>query len=155
MVQRLGKRLPQFTEEEIKLVHGSSEVRSRLLTFEFVQSIELTVHSYLVLWMQHLVSSPQSSDRVQTTTFVKQNWFAFSTTNTIIAGGEDEFNGNAILSFKNPDGAEGEMGVESQEAWLRDIPWGLRALLNYLWKRYQLPIYMTENVSFSIRTMSR
>lgn len=29
--------------------------------------------------------------------------------------------------------------------WLQDVPWGLRKLLNYLYDRYQKPIFMTEN----------
>ena len=36
--------------------------------------------------------------------------------------------------------------------WLRDVPWGVRKLLNWIYKRYQVPIYMTENVSFRARS---
>lgn len=39
--------------------------------------------------------------------------------------------------------------------WLRDVPWGLRAMLNYLYKRYKLPIYMTENVGHYSQYISR
>ncbi|KAL7419161.1 hypothetical protein Q5752_005997 [Cryptotrichosporon argae] len=65
------------------------------------------------------------------------------TTNTIRAGSNDEFNGNAELLFERPDGIQ--IGPESQLKWLRDVPWGTRKLLNYLYKRYKTPIYMTEN----------
>ncbi|CDZ98434.1 glycoside hydrolase family 1 protein [Phaffia rhodozyma] len=99
LVKRLGDRLPKFTEDEIKLVHGSSD-------------------------------------------FYGCNTY---TTNTIVAGGCDEFDGNAILSFQRPDGSGRELGVQSEADWLQDVPWGLRALLNYLYKRYKLPIFMTEN----------
>ena len=33
----------------------------------------------------------------------------------------------------------------AEERWLQDVPWGFRALLNYLAARYQKPIYVTEN----------
>jgi beta-glucosidase len=39
----------------------------------------------------------------------------------------------------------------AQLGWLRDVPWGLRKLLNYLADRYKKPIYMTENVSLVFR----
>lgn len=77
----------------------------------------------------------------------------------------DECNGNTQLGFELPDGSV--LGPECQSrshdyfrslqeltgsaslGWLRDVPWGLRAMLNYLYKRYKLPIYMTENVGRS------
>jgi hypothetical protein len=38
----------------------------------------------------------------------------------------------------------------AEERWLQDVPWGFRALLNYLFARYQKPIYVTEN-GFAIK----
>jgi beta-glucosidase len=67
----------------------------------------------------------------------------FYTTNTIKAGADDETNGNAFLLFTRPDGSA--LGPESDLDWLRDIPWGFRKHLNYLYKRYGKPIYVTEN----------
>lgn len=69
------------------------------------------------------------------------------------------------MAFDKPDGTE--IGVKceiyhsphvhvanqtdgrtvAQLGWLRDVPWGFRRLLNYLYQRYKKPIYMTENVS--------
>ncbi|KAG6907188.1 Beta-glucosidase 1B [Tephrocybe rancida] len=65
------------------------------------------------------------------------------TTNLARAGGEDEFQGNVDYTFTRPDGTQ--LGTQAQSAWLQDYPEGLRALLNYLWKKYKLPIYITEN----------
>ena len=36
-------------------------------------------------------------------------------------------------------------GPASDTYWLRTCPWGLRKLLNWIWNRYHVPIYMTEN----------
>jgi beta-glucosidase len=36
-------------------------------------------------------------------------------------------------------------GPESDTYWLRTAPGGFRKLLNWIWKRYRLPIYITEN----------
>lgn len=36
-------------------------------------------------------------------------------------------------------------GPESDTYWLRTSPWGFRNLLNWIWKRYGVPIYITEN----------
>ncbi|BEI81921.1 hypothetical protein CcaverHIS002_0210810 [Cutaneotrichosporon cavernicola] len=67
----------------------------------------------------------------------------FYTTNMIKAGADDEVNGNTHLLFTRPDGTY--LGPESQMGWLRDVPWGFRKHLNYLYKRYGKPIYITEN----------
>lgn len=67
----------------------------------------------------------------------------FYTTNMIKAGADDETNGNTQLLFTRPDGSY--IGPESALDWLRDVPWGFRKHLNYLYKRYQMPIYITEN----------
>lgn len=93
----LGGRLPDFTEEEMKLVHGSSD-------------------------------------------FYGMNTYS---TNLVKAGGNDEFHGMARKVFTYPDGSI--TGPVGDLPWLRDIPWGLRKLLNYIYERYKTPIYMTEN----------
>ncbi|KAG6855839.1 Beta-glucosidase 1B [Tephrocybe sp. NHM501043] len=64
------------------------------------------------------------------------------------AGGNDEFQGNVDYTFTRPDGTQ--LGTQAQSGWLQDYPEGLRALLNYLWKRYKMPIYITEN-GFSVK----
>lgn len=67
----------------------------------------------------------------------------FYTTNMVKAGADDETSGNGHLLFTRPDGSE--IGPESDLGWLRDVPWGFRKHLNYLYKRYNKPIYITEN----------
>ncbi|KAH7920871.1 glycoside hydrolase family 1 protein [Leucogyrophana mollusca] len=65
------------------------------------------------------------------------------TTNLCRAGGDDEFQGFVEYTFIRPDGTQ--LGTQAHCAWLQDYPQGFRDLLNYLWKRYKLPIYVTEN----------
>jgi len=65
------------------------------------------------------------------------------TTNLCRAGGDDEFQGFVDYTFKRPDGTE--LGTQAHCPWLQDYPEGFRHLLNYLWKKYKLPIYVTEN----------
>ncbi|EMD36781.1 glycoside hydrolase family 1 protein [Gelatoporia subvermispora B] len=65
------------------------------------------------------------------------------TTNLCKAGGEDEFQGRAEYTFTRPDGTQ--LGTQAHCAWLQDYPQGFRELLNYLYKRYRKPIYVTEN----------
>ncbi|KAF4613289.1 hypothetical protein D9613_010794 [Agrocybe pediades] len=65
------------------------------------------------------------------------------TTNLCRAGGDDEFQGLVDYTFTRPDGTQ--LGNQAHCAWLQDYPDGFRALLNYLWKRYKLPIFVTEN----------
>ncbi|KAH9924982.1 beta-glucosidase 1B [Epithele typhae] len=65
------------------------------------------------------------------------------TTNLCKAGGEDEFQGNVEYTFTRPDGTQ--LGTQAHCAWLQDYPEGFRQLLNYLYKRYKKPIYITEN----------
>jgi beta-glucosidase len=97
MREMLGDRLPEFSEEEIKLVKGSSD-------------------------------------------FYGMNTY---TTNLCRAGGDDEFQGLVDYTFTRPDGTQ--LGKQAHCAWLQDYPEGFRSLLNYLWNRYHLPIYVTEN----------
>ncbi|KAJ8091055.1 Beta-glucosidase 1B [Marasmius tenuissimus] len=102
MREVLGDRMPDFTEEEWKVVKGSSD-------------------------------------------FYGMNTY---TTNLARAGGDDEFQGLVDYTFTRPDGTQ--LGTQAHSAWLQDYPEGFRSLLNYLWKRYHLPIYVTEN-GFSVK----
>ncbi|KLO18904.1 glycoside hydrolase family 1 protein [Schizopora paradoxa] len=97
MKEMLGDRLPEFTDEELAIVKGSSD-------------------------------------------FYGMNTY---TTNLTKAGGDDEFQGLAEYTFTRPDGTQ--LGTQAHCAWLQTYPDGFRALLNYLYKRYKLPIYVTEN----------
>ncbi|KAF8067878.1 beta-glucosidase 1A [Lyophyllum atratum] len=73
------------------------------------------------------------------------------TSNLVQLGGGDEFNGKVKTGFVRPDGTQ--LGTQGQE--IRTIlytlvpaltyPPGFRALLNYLWKTYKKPVYVTEN----------
>ncbi|KAG1809566.1 glycoside hydrolase family 1 protein [Suillus subaureus] len=65
------------------------------------------------------------------------------TTNLCRDGGDDEFQGLVEYTFIRPDGTQ--LGTQAHCAWLQDYPQGFRDLLNYIWKRYKLPIYVTEN----------
>nr|Q25BW4.1 RecName: Full=Beta-glucosidase 1B; AltName: Full=Cellobiase 1B [Phanerodontia chrysosporium]AHH92833.1 beta-galactosidase [synthetic construct]BAE87009.1 beta-glucosidase [Phanerodontia chrysosporium] len=65
------------------------------------------------------------------------------TTNLCKAGGEDEFQGNVEYTFTRPDGTQ--LGTAAHCSWLQDYAPGFRDLLNYLYKRYRKPIYVTEN----------
>ncbi|KAJ6541732.1 glycoside hydrolase family 1 protein [Mycena capillaripes] len=73
------------------------------------------------------------------------------TTNLCRAGGDDEFQGLVDYTFTRRDGTQ--LGTQAHCAWLQDYPEGFRALLNYLWKRYRLPIYVTEN-GFAVKNES-
>lgn len=73
------------------------------------------------------------------------------TTNLCRAGGEDEFQGLVDYTFTRPDGSQ--LGTQAHCAWLQDYPDGFRSLLNYLWKKYRLPIYVTEN-GFAVKDES-
>ncbi|KAI0315790.1 glycoside hydrolase family 1 protein [Amylostereum chailletii] len=57
------------------------------------------------------------------------------TTNLCKAGGDDEFQGLSEYTFTRPDGTQ--LGTQD--------PQGFRELMNYLYKRYNKPIYVTEN----------
>ncbi|KAF8157033.1 beta-glucosidase 1A [Crassisporium funariophilum] len=65
------------------------------------------------------------------------------TTNVVQEGGGDEFNGKIKTSFIRADGSE--LGTQSHVPWLQTYPDGFRQLLNYLYKTYNKPIYVTEN----------
>ncbi|KAG2003281.1 beta-glucosidase [Coprinopsis cinerea AmutBmut pab1-1] len=63
--------------------------------------------------------------------------------NLIQDAGSDSFKGKTTSTFKRKDGTE--LGRHSHVAWLQDYPTGFRKLLGYLWKTYQVPVYVTEN----------
>jgi beta-glucosidase len=73
------------------------------------------------------------------------------TTNLCRGGGDDEFQGFVDYTFTRPDGTQ--LGTQAHCAWLQDYPEGFRALLNYLYQRYKLPIYVTEN-GFAVKDES-
>lgn len=73
------------------------------------------------------------------------------TTNLCRDGGDDEFQGLVEYTFIRPDGTQ--LGTQAHCAWLQDYPRGFRDLLNYIWKRYKLPIYVTEN-GFAVKDES-
>jgi beta-glucosidase len=66
-------------------------------------------------------------------------------------GGNDELQGFVEHTFTRPDGTQ--LGTQAHCAWLQDYPEGFRHLLNYIWKRYRLPIYVTEN-GFAVKDES-
>ncbi|KZT10298.1 glycoside hydrolase family 1 protein [Laetiporus sulphureus 93-53] len=90
-------RLPEFTEEEIAVVKGSSD-------------------------------------------FFGLNTY---TSQIVQDGGDDETNGYIRVGFTRPDGTQ--LGTQAHVSWLQTYPPGFRTLLNYLWKTYEKPIYVTEN----------
>ncbi|KAI0084718.1 intracellular family 1 beta glucosidase [Irpex rosettiformis] len=55
----------------------------------------------------------------------------------------DELNGHVKMGHTKPDGTQ--LGNQSDLAWLQTYGPGFRSLLNYLWKTYEKPIYVTEN----------
>ncbi|GLB39191.1 putative glycosyl hydrolase 1 family protein [Lyophyllum shimeji] len=65
------------------------------------------------------------------------------TSNLVRPGGGDDFNGKVTTGFVRPDGTQ--LGTQAHVSWLQSYPPGFRALLNYLWKTYNKPIYVTEN----------
>ncbi|RDB27621.1 Beta-glucosidase 1B [Hypsizygus marmoreus] len=65
------------------------------------------------------------------------------TSNLVQPGGNDEFNGKVTTGFVRPDGTQ--LGTQAHVPWLQSYAPGFRALLNYLWKTYKKPVYVTEN----------
>ncbi|CDO75757.1 hypothetical protein BN946_scf184921.g33 [Trametes cinnabarina] len=93
----IGDRLPDFTEDEVAVVKGSSD-------------------------------------------FFGLNTY---TSQLVKDGGDNEIQGKVKYTFTRPDGTQ--LGKQSHVPWLQSYPSGFRSLLNYLWKTYKLPIYVTEN----------
>ncbi|ESK96275.1 beta-glucosidase [Moniliophthora roreri MCA 2997] len=74
------------------------------------------------------------------------------TSNLVQPGGSDEFNGKVKTTHTRADGSQ--LGKQAHVPWLQAYPPGFRALLNYLWKTYGKPIYVTEN-GFAIKDENR
>ncbi|KAJ3049368.1 Beta-glucosidase 1B [Rhizophlyctis rosea] len=55
----------------------------------------------------------------------------------------DDFIGNVDMTFTSTEGVD--LGPECESFWLRPCAWGFRKLLNWIYKRYGYPIYVTEN----------
>lgn len=55
----------------------------------------------------------------------------------------NDHKGNVIVHDTNSKGVS--RGEESDTHWLRMAPAGWRKLLNWIWDRYHMPIYVTEN----------
>ncbi|KAL3496887.1 hypothetical protein BJX62DRAFT_221796 [Aspergillus germanicus] len=55
----------------------------------------------------------------------------------------NDHKGNVHVHDTNSKGVS--RGEESDTAWLRMAPGGFRKLLNWIWNRYHVPIYVTEN----------
>lgn len=55
----------------------------------------------------------------------------------------NDHKGNVDVLDENKQGVS--RGAESDTAWLRTSPWGFAKLLRWIWGRYHVPIYMTEN----------
>ncbi|KAL4810035.1 hypothetical protein BDV18DRAFT_150431 [Aspergillus unguis] len=55
----------------------------------------------------------------------------------------NDHKGNVIVHDTNSKGVS--RGEESDTQWLRMAPEGWRKLLNWIWNRYHVPIYVTEN----------
>ncbi|KAK1140126.1 hypothetical protein N8T08_010882 [Aspergillus melleus] len=55
----------------------------------------------------------------------------------------NDHKGNVEIFDANKQGVP--RGEESDTEWLRSSPWGFRKLLNWVYSRYQMPIYLTEN----------
>ncbi|TFY57764.1 hypothetical protein EVG20_g8414 [Dentipellis fragilis] len=64
-------------------------------------------------------------------------------TRLIKDGGGDELNGRTTQTFTRPDGTQ--LGTQAGVSWIQTYPEGFRALLNYVWKTYGKPVYVTEN----------
>jgi beta-glucosidase len=74
---------------------------------------------------------------------------------------EEDYMGNIIQSFDDPNGQH--LGPTCAVSWIEvgkcllglpmpvvpltslSVPWGLRKILNFVWNRYHVPIYITEN----------
>ncbi|PTU16807.1 hypothetical protein P175DRAFT_0505460 [Aspergillus ochraceoroseus IBT 24754] len=55
----------------------------------------------------------------------------------------NDHKGNVFIHDTNSKGVP--RGEESDTPWLRMAPAGFRKLLNWIWSRYHIPIYVTEN----------
>ncbi|TEY48287.1 hypothetical protein BOTCAL_0296g00070 [Botryotinia calthae] len=101
MRAQLGDRLPRFTEEESKLVLGSSDFYG--------------MNSYTTFFVRHRDGPADINDH---------------------SGNIDKLDTNSKGVVRGP---------ESDTYWLRTCPDGFRKLLNWIWARYGVPIFITEN----------
>jgi len=87
--------------------------------------------------------------------FIKDSsdFFGMNTysSNLVQPGGNDKFIGKVKTGFTRPDGSQ--LGKEAHVSWLQTYPPGFRALLNYVWKTYKKPIFVTEN-GFAVKDES-
>nr|Q25BW5.1 RecName: Full=Beta-glucosidase 1A; AltName: Full=Cellobiase 1A [Phanerodontia chrysosporium]BAE87008.1 beta-glucosidase [Phanerodontia chrysosporium] len=65
------------------------------------------------------------------------------TTHLVQDGGSDELAGFVKTGHTRADGTQ--LGTQSDMGWLQTYGPGFRWLLNYLWKAYDKPVYVTEN----------
>ncbi|KDR72614.1 hypothetical protein GALMADRAFT_252766 [Galerina marginata CBS 339.88] len=65
------------------------------------------------------------------------------TTDLVQDGGRDELSGRTKSSMTRPDGTL--LGTQAHVPIFQTYPPGFRVLLNYIWKTYAKPIYVTEN----------
>jgi beta-glucosidase len=74
------------------------------------------------------------------------DFFGLNTYTTKLVKGNpttDEFVGYINGTHTRADGTQ--LGKQSKLDWLQDYAPGFRSLLNYIWKTYNKPIYVTEN----------
>ncbi|ORY56435.1 glycoside hydrolase family 1 protein [Leucosporidium creatinivorum] len=57
----------------------------------------------------------------------------------------DDYQGNVEYTTVGPNGNPPALGYQSQCGWLQTAPWGFRKLLVWIYKRYGVPIIVTEN----------
>ncbi|KJA16644.1 glycoside hydrolase family 1 protein [Hypholoma sublateritium FD-334 SS-4] len=65
------------------------------------------------------------------------------TSNLVQDGGAEELYGKVKTGFTRPDGSH--LGKQAHVSWIQIYPPGFRQLLNYVWKTYGKPVYVTEN----------
>ncbi|KAG7097678.1 Beta-glucosidase 1B [Marasmius oreades] len=93
---------------------------------------------------------PEFTEEERTLVKGSSDFFGLNTytSNLVQPGGNDEFNGKVKTTFTRKDGSQ--LGTQADVPWLQDYPDGFRELLNYIWKTYKKPIYVTEN-GFSVK----
>jgi beta-glucosidase len=103
MKERVGDRLPVFTEEEKKLIKGSSDF--------------FGLNHYTSSYVIHQDEPTEE---------------------------EGYYRDRGCLTTSERDGKL--IGPRGEPTWLFVVPRGFRAVLNWVWKRYEKPdIYITEN----------
>jgi len=102
MKQRVGDRLPKFTDQEKQMLKGSWDF------FGF--------NHYTSEYVGHPTTQPSG-----------EGWDV------------DEY----VQMSRERDGKL--IGPRADSDWLYVVPWGMRKLLEWVYTRYQAPIYITEN----------